>query len=93
MVISYTKQGVKFSSAGDIGQGNIKLAQTTNVEKEEEAIITEMQEPLTFTFACRCLNKFTMILVKMKETAEAYLDCNIEDAGTIAMRIIYKPTV
>ena len=53
VVISCTKEGVKFSAAGDIGTGNIKLAQTANVDKEEEAVIIEMQEPVTLTFACR----------------------------------------
>merc|ERR1712008_488739 len=47
VVISCTKEGVKFSAAGDIGTGNIKLAQTANVDKEEEAVIIEMQEPVT----------------------------------------------
>merc|ERR1712109_16209 len=59
VVISCTKEGVKFSAAGDIGTGNIKLAQTANVDKEEEAVIIEMQEPVTLTFACRYLNMFT----------------------------------
>ena len=53
VVICCTKEGVKFSAAGDIGTGNIKLAQTSNVDKEEEAVIIEMQEPVTLTFACR----------------------------------------
>ena len=51
VVISCTKEGVKFSAAGDIGTGNIKLAQTANVDKEEEAVIIVMQEPVTLTFA------------------------------------------
>merc|ERR1711994_825950 len=51
VVISCTKEGVKFSAAGDIGVGNIKLAQTANVDKEEE--------PVTLTFATRYLNMFT----------------------------------
>ena len=53
VVISCTKEGVKFSASGDIGTGNIKLAQTANVDKEEEAVTIEMQEPVTLTFACR----------------------------------------
>ena len=53
VVISCTKEGVKFSAAGDIGVGNIKLAQTANVDKEEEAVAIEMQEPVTLTFATR----------------------------------------
>merc|ERR1712241_234253 len=59
VVISCTKEGVKFSAAGDIGVGNIKLAQTANVDKEEEAVTIEMQEPVTLAFACRYLNMFT----------------------------------
>jgi proliferating cell nuclear antigen len=97
VVISCSKEGVKFSAAGDIGAGNsffyylsdcnfgrfsasnieynvldiknvvnfffftanIKLAQTANVDKEEEAVTIEMQEPVTLTFACRYLNSFT----------------------------------
>ena len=39
--------------------GNIKLAQTANVDKEEEAVIIEMQEPVTLTFALQYLNFFT----------------------------------
>ena len=66
VVISCTKEGVKFSAAGDIGTGNIKLAQTANVDKEEEAVIIEMQEPVTLTFACRFLSgslrSFVMML-------------------------------
>ena len=57
VVISCTKEGVKFSAAGDIGTGNIKLAQTANVDKEEEAVTIEMQEPVTLTFACRLFIK------------------------------------
>merc|ERR1712029_818389 len=39
--------------------GNIKLAQTANVDKEDEAVSIEMQEPVTLTFATRYLNMFT----------------------------------
>jgi len=38
---------------------NVKLAQTANVDKEEEAVTIEMQEPVSLTFACRYLNHFT----------------------------------
>ncbi|KAH8257906.1 hypothetical protein KR038_002811 [Drosophila bunnanda] len=59
VVICCTKEGVKFSASGDVGTANIKLAQTGSVDKEEEAVIIEMQEPVTLTFACRYLNAFT----------------------------------
>ncbi|CAG0917833.1 unnamed protein product [Notodromas monacha] len=59
ITISCTKEGIKFSVAGDIGTGNVKLAQTANVDKESEAVTVEMQEPVSLTFACRYLNHFT----------------------------------
>ncbi|XP_067620475.1 proliferating cell nuclear antigen [Eurosta solidaginis] len=59
VVICCTKEGVKFSASGDVGSANVKLAQTSTVDKEEEAIVIEMQEPVVLTFACRYLNAFT----------------------------------
>uniref|UniRef100_A0A1B6DFU3 DNA sliding clamp PCNA n=1 Tax=Clastoptera arizonana TaxID=38151 RepID=A0A1B6DFU3_9HEMI len=57
--IACSKEGVKFSTTGDIGAANVKLAQTANADKEEEAVIIEMQEPVTLSFACRYLISFT----------------------------------
>lgn len=89
--ISCTKEGVQFSTAGDIGSGvyswrslvhyvvwhylylaravgnwilfhlsaNIKLVQTASIDKEDEAVIIDLQEPVSLTFACQYLNKFT----------------------------------
>lgn len=59
VVITCTKEGVRFSASGDSGSANIKLAQTSSVDKEEEAVTIEMQEPVTLTFACQYLNSFT----------------------------------
>lgn len=59
MVIACTKEGVRFSTSGDIGSANVKLAQTASVDKEEEAVVIDMDEPVTQTFACRYLNYFT----------------------------------
>ena len=38
VVISCAKDGMKFSASGELGNGNIKLSQTSNVDKEEEAV-------------------------------------------------------
>ena len=60
-MISCTKEGVKFSAAGDIGTGNIKLAQTANVDKEEEAVTIEMQVRIPANLYL-CLNNFRLTL-------------------------------
>ncbi|XVF05394.1 hypothetical protein REPUB_Repub05bG0168200 [Reevesia pubescens] len=59
VVISVTKEGVKFSTRGDIGTANIVLRQNTTVDKPEEATIIEMNEPVSLTFALRYMNSFT----------------------------------
>ncbi|XP_045146155.1 proliferating cell nuclear antigen-like [Echinops telfairi] len=58
-VISCAKDRVKFSASGEPGNGNIKLSQTSNIDKEEEAVTIEMNEPVQLTFAPRYLNLFT----------------------------------
>jgi len=57
IAISCSKQGVKFSSTGDIGTGNVKLAQGSSADSDENIII-ELQEPVTLTFASRYLSSF-----------------------------------
>ncbi|XP_039013448.1 proliferating cell nuclear antigen-like [Hibiscus syriacus] len=59
VVISVTKEGVKFSTAGDIGTANIVLRQNTSVDKPEEATIIEINNPVLLTFALRYMNSFT----------------------------------
>ncbi|KAK1289671.1 Proliferating cell nuclear antigen [Acorus calamus] len=59
VVISVTKEGVKFSTRGDIGNANIVCRQNTSVDKPEESTIIEMTEPVSLTFALRYMNSFT----------------------------------
>uniref|UniRef100_A0A453CE88 Proliferating cell nuclear antigen PCNA C-terminal domain-containing protein n=1 Tax=Aegilops tauschii subsp. strangulata TaxID=200361 RepID=A0A453CE88_AEGTS len=59
VIISVTKEGVKFSTAGDIGTANIVCRQNKTVDKPEESTIIEMQEPVSLTFALRYMNSFT----------------------------------
>ncbi|CAI9770785.1 unnamed protein product [Fraxinus pennsylvanica] len=59
VVISVTKEGVKFSTSGDIGTANVVCRQNTTVDKPEDATIVEMNEPVSLTFALRYFNSFT----------------------------------
>ncbi|XP_058202509.1 proliferating cell nuclear antigen isoform X2 [Rhododendron vialii] len=59
IVISVTKEGVRFSTRGDIGTANVVCRQNTTVDKPEEATIIEMNEPVSLTFALRYMNSFT----------------------------------
>merc|ERR1719447_1440173 len=82
VIISCTKEGVKFSAAGDIGVGNIKLAQTANVDKEDEAVSIEMQEPVTLTFATRYLNMFTKASCLAPQVSPWWLSTTLETLVT-----------
>jgi proliferating cell nuclear antigen len=90
VVITCTKEGVKFSANGDLGTGNIKLAQTASVDKEEEAVIVEMQEACSLTFALRYLNFFTkatplspQVTLSMSNDVPLVVEYKIADMGYI----------
>ncbi|XP_027368620.1 proliferating cell nuclear antigen-like [Abrus precatorius] len=59
VTISVAKDGVKFSTAGDIGSANIVCRQNNSVDKPEAATVIEMNEPVCLTFALRYMNSFT----------------------------------
>jgi proliferating cell nuclear antigen len=62
VIISATKEGVKFSVNGDIGSGDMTLknSSTENVDSDDsENVLIELEEPVTQTFALRYLNNFT----------------------------------
>lgn len=88
--ITCTKDGVRFSVSGDLGTGNVKLAQTANVDKEEEAVIIEMQEAVSLTFALRYLNSFTkatplsaQVQLSMSADVPLVVEYKIEDMGYV----------
>lgn len=54
-----SKEGIRFSSTGDLGTGNILLKRNTAVDKDEDAIVIDMQEPVELNFALRYLTLFT----------------------------------
>ena len=49
--ISCTKDGVKFSVVGDLVSGNTMIRQSQNVEKPEEAVVIDLEEPVSQSFA------------------------------------------
>jgi proliferating cell nuclear antigen len=57
--ISVTKEGIRFSSSGDLGTGNIMLKNNTAVDKDDDAVVIDMQEPVDLNFALRYLILFT----------------------------------
>lgn len=88
--ITCTKEGIKFSTSGDLGTGNVKLSQTANVDKDEEAVIIEMQEAVSLTFALRYLNSFTkasplsaQVQLSMSADVPLVVEYKIQDVGYV----------
>ena len=56
--IEATKDGVKFSCNGDIGNGAVTLRSHTNVEKPELNVDISLTEPVALTFSLKYLVNF-----------------------------------
>ena len=58
MAIEATKEGVKFSCSGDIGNGSVTLRSHTNVDKPENNVEIALSEPVALTFSLKYLVSF-----------------------------------
>ncbi|XP_035613181.2 proliferating cell nuclear antigen-like [Oncorhynchus keta] len=90
VMISCAKDGVKFSATGELGTGNVKLSQTSNVDKEEEAVSIEMNEPVQLIFALNYLNFFTKatplsktVILSMSADIPLVVEYKIADMGHV----------
>ncbi|GMH30570.1 hypothetical protein Nepgr_032413 [Nepenthes gracilis] len=90
VTISVSKQGITFSTKGDIGTGNITCRQNTSVEKPEEATVIQMQEPVVLTFALKYINTFTkatslsnQVTVSMSADMPIVIEYKIAETGYI----------
>jgi len=98
VIIACTEKSVKFSSAGDIGTGNIKLLPTANQDKKEEAVVIAVEEPVTLTFAVRYLNMFTkaatlasQVSLSMSPDVPLVVEYDMGDVG--CMRYYLAPKI
>ena len=67
--ISASKDGVKFSVAGDLGTGSITCKQNAGVEEEKDSVQIKLDEEVSLTFALRYLNSFAKVSTHMQTTA------------------------
>lgn len=91
VVISATKEGVKFSVSGDLGSGNIMVKQGGAVADDPSSGTTiELTEPVTLTFALRYLNAFTkatslsdQVKLSMSPDVPLVVEYKMKDLGHI----------
>lgn len=58
VVIEASKEGVKFSCTGDIGNGSVTIRQHTNVDKPDQNVSISLSEPVALTFSLKYLVNF-----------------------------------
>jgi len=93
VVISATKEGVKFSVQGDIGSGDMTLKNSDSMNADtddEQGTLIELEEPVQQTFALRYLNSFTkatalskFVTISMGADVPLVVEYKIEDFGHV----------
>lgn len=90
VTISATKEGVSFSVNGDMGNGSVSIKQNASVDKEDEATVVELQEPISLTFALRYLTTFakatslsSSVSLSLTKEAPLVVEYKIDDLGHI----------
>lgn len=89
--ISATKEGVKFSTSGDVGTANVTCRHGTATDKPaEERTEIDLKEPVALTFALRYLNNFakatplsTQVKVALTKDLPIVVEYQIADMGYI----------
>ncbi|XP_039132674.1 proliferating cell nuclear antigen-like [Dioscorea cayenensis subsp. rotundata] len=97
VVISVTKEGVKFSTRGDIGNANIVCRQNTTVDKPEDSTTIQMKEPVSLMFALRYMNSFTKatslsssVTISMSSDLPIVVEYKIADMGYLRFYLAPK---
>lgn len=90
VLLSATKEGIKFSTSGDIGTANVTLRHSTTSDKAEEQTIIDLREPVALTFALRYLNNFakatplsSQVKIGLTKDLPIVVEYNIESMGHV----------
>jgi proliferating cell nuclear antigen len=88
--ISASKDGVKFSVAGDMGTGSITCKQSPGVDDEKDSVQIKLEEEVSLKFALRYLTSFAkatplsgQVSLKMSPDVPLVVEYAIEEIGHI----------
>ncbi|KAK6933060.1 Proliferating cell nuclear antigen, PCNA, C-terminal [Dillenia turbinata] len=97
VVITVSKEGIKFTARGDIGTANLVYMQNSSVDKPEDATTIEMNEPVSLTFALRYLNSFTkatplsgQVIISMSSELPMVVEYKIAEMGYLRFYLAPK---
>ncbi|TGO11189.1 hypothetical protein BTUL_0115g00080 [Botrytis tulipae] len=96
--IEASKDGVKFSCAGDIGNGAVTLRSHSNVDKPDLNVDIELTEPVSLTFSLKYLVNFCKAAglsksVKLCLSNEVPLLVEYQLAGSSYLRFYLAPKI
>eukprot|EP01100_Stratorugosa_tubuloviscum_P010264 TRINITY_DN4384_c0_g1_i1.p1 TRINITY_DN4384_c0_g1~~TRINITY_DN4384_c0_g1_i1.p1 ORF type:complete len:274 (+),score=140.68 TRINITY_DN4384_c0_g1_i1:42-824(+) len=90
VVLSATKEGIKFSVSGELGTGNIQCRPNSSADSKDDQTLIDLEAPVTMTFALRYLSLFTKatplsntVKLCMSKDVPLAVEYNIEDLGYI----------
>lgn len=88
--VAVSKDGIKFSTNGDIGSANVMCRQNTTADKQEEQTLIDMNEPVNLTFALRYLTSFTKatplsptVTIKLSKELPVVVEYKVADFGYV----------
>ncbi|RMJ22156.1 hypothetical protein PHISP_06973 [Aspergillus sp. HF37] len=97
VAIEATKEGVKFSCQGDIGNGSVTIRQHTNVDKPDQNVSLALAEPVALTFSLKYLVNFckaTNLSTKVKLCLSQEVPLLVEyDLGCGHLRFYLAPKI
>lgn len=98
VAIDASKDGVKFSANGDIGNGSVTLRTHTNLDKPELNVGISLTEPVSLTFSLKYLVNFCKAAalstqVKISLSNEVPLLVEYEIGGGSFLRFYLAPKV
>lgn len=98
VVIEASKEGVKFSCSGDIGNGSVTIRSHTNVEKPEQNVEISLTEPVALTFSlkylvnfCKASNLSTSVKLHLSQEVPLLVEYGL--SGTGHLRFYLAPKV
>ncbi|KAJ3213550.1 hypothetical protein HDU67_002760 [Dinochytrium kinnereticum] len=90
VTIDVTKDGVKFSSSGDVGNGQVYLRNESSIDESETATKVAITQPVSLMFALKYLNNFTkatplsdVVTISMSEEVPVLIEYNVGEVGYI----------
>lgn len=98
VTITATKEGVRFTTTGEMGAGSISLRQGSSDGSEDKGICSvDIHEPVTLNFALQFLNFFTkatalsdMVVLSLTNEAPLTVEYRMEQAGYLRFYLAPK---